>query len=213
MIAVPVLYRRAQKGQFVQKLQHAIPSVVVLGDGISHLQHDPHGMELALGVAEVGVSVLVIGSVIRGLRRLRALSAAAVHAPHSAHGVDWIDISLGAMLLVEAYAKYHANGHIARPTLVLAATMFVVGFNHGRIAAWGARRRELRIGDEGISVPGRMFFTRLTLAWKEVAEITIGPETARVIATDGRDKSIDLGDVLNVDAVRQALAEAKARVG
>ncbi len=47
MPAIPVRYRRVQRGQFVQKLQHAIPSVMVLSDGISHLQHDPHGVSLA----------------------------------------------------------------------------------------------------------------------------------------------------------------------
>ena len=72
MIAVPIRYRRAQRGHFVQKLQHAIPSIVVLGDGIEHLSHEPHGLDLWLGVAEVGVSLLVIGSVIRGFRELRA---------------------------------------------------------------------------------------------------------------------------------------------
>lgn len=212
MIAIPLHTRRVQRGQFAQKLQHAIPSVVVLGDGISHLQHDPHGIDLALGVAEIGVSVLVIGSVIRGFRQLRAHRAAALHAPHSTHGIDWIDVSLGAMLSVEVYAKYYANGHIARPTILLAVTMFVVGFNHGRLAAWGSRKRELRITNDGISVPGR-FFTRLTLPWAELAEITIGPDKARVIATDGRDKQIELADAFGADAIRAALLEAQARHG
>ena len=36
---------------FIQKLQHAVPSIVVLGDGIEHLSHDPHGLDLAIGVA------------------------------------------------------------------------------------------------------------------------------------------------------------------
>ena len=209
MIAIPLHTRRLQRGQFLQKLQHAVPSLVVLGDGVSHLQHDPQGIDLALGVAEVGVSMLVIGTVIRGFRQLRAQPAAAVHAPHSSHGVDWIDISLGAMLLVEAYAKYHANGHIARPTLLLAFAMFVIGFNHGRIAAWGSRRRELRVSDDGISVPGR-FFSRTTLRWDEVAEIAIGPDKARVIPITGRDQVIDIGDALDRETVRAAMSTAKA---
>ncbi|MGZ9006562.1 MAG: hypothetical protein ACXW20_22545, partial [Burkholderiales bacterium] len=76
MIAIPLRYRKAERGLFVQKLQHAIPSLVVFGDGISHLSHDPHGVELALGVFEVVAAVLVMGSVLRGVRELRKRTAA-----------------------------------------------------------------------------------------------------------------------------------------
>jgi hypothetical protein len=210
MTAIPVRYRRAQKGLFLQKLQHAIPSVIVLGDGLSHLQHDPHGASLALGAAEVLVSVLVIGTVVRGFIKLRAGDAAAAHGP-AHHGVDWIDLSLGAMLLVEAYAKYHATPDLPGPTVLLGVAMIVLGFVHGRIAAWGDRRLELRVDDAGISVPGR-FFRRLSLAWPQVAEITDGPAIARVIALDGRDQQIDLADAVNADALRSALADARARL-
>ncbi|OGA54744.1 MAG: hypothetical protein A3G25_12400 [Betaproteobacteria bacterium RIFCSPLOWO2_12_FULL_63_13] len=211
MIAIPVRYRRAERGRFVQKLQHAIPSVVVLGDGLTHLQHDPHGASLALGVAEVAVSALVIRSVIRGFRQLRATPSASPHAAHSSHGVDWIDLCLGAMLAVEAYAKFHATGHIARPTILLSVVMFSLGLGHGRLAAWADWKLQLRISDEGISVPGR-FFRRLTLPWHEVAEIAIGPDTARVIATDGRDQAVDLADAQNADAIRSALLDARGRL-
>lgn len=210
MTAIPVRYRRAQKGQFLQKLQHALPSIIVLGDGLSHLQHDPHGASLALGVAEVLVSALVIGSVIRGFIKLRAGATAPAHG-HAHHGVDWIDLFLGTMLLVEAYAKYHATAHLPRPTILLGVVMIVLGFVHGRIAAWGDRRLELRVDDAGISVPGR-FFRRLTLPWPQVAEITVGPAIARVIALDGRDQHVDLADAVNADAIREALAGACARL-
>lgn len=209
MTAIPVRYRRAQRGQFFQKLQHALPSVIVLGDGLDHLQHDPHGASLALGAAEVLVSVLVIGSVIRGFIKLRAGATAA--PGHAHHGVDWIDLFLGAMLLVEAYAKYHATAHLPRPTILLGVVMIVLGFVHGRIAAWGDRRLELRVDDGGISVPGR-FFRRLTLPWPEIAEITVGPAIARVIARDGRDQQLDLADAINADSIREALAGARARL-
>jgi len=211
MPVISVRYRRVQRIQFLQKLQHAIPSVIVLTDGISHLQHDPHGTSLALGVAEVLVSVLVIGSVIRGFRQLVASTPAPSGHSHQAHGIDWIDLFLGAMLLVEAYAKFHANGRIARPMILLGVVLLVVGLLHGRLAAWGGRRFELRVSDAGISVPGR-FFRRLTLAWCEVAEITVGAATARVIALDGRDQSLDLAGASNADAIRAVLADAKARL-
>jgi hypothetical protein len=46
-IRVPLRNRRAERGLFIQKLQHAIPSIVVLPDGLNHLSHNPHGAELA----------------------------------------------------------------------------------------------------------------------------------------------------------------------
>jgi hypothetical protein len=211
MIAIPVRSRRAQKGQFAQKLQHAVPSIVVLGDGIEHLTHDPHGASLALGVAEVGVSVLVIGSVIRGFRHLRAQMAGTAQAhPHAHHGVDWIDLCLAAMLSVEAIAKYTANGRIPRPTIVLAFAMLVIGLAHGRIAAWGDRRRELRIDEAGIGLPGR-FFRRHTLVWTGIASFDL-TETAAVITTaNGTMHRIDFSDVMRPAALRDALAQAHAR--
>ena len=213
MIAVPIRYRRSQKALFVQKLQHAVPSIVVLGDGIDHLSHDPHGLDLALGVFEVGAAVLVMGSVIYGFLQLRKRIAVA-HADHvHAHGVDWIDISLAAMLSVEAYAKYHATTHIPRPTILLATVMFTIGLLHGRLAAWGDRRRELRVGPEGISVPGgRPFSSRLTLIWAQVASIEIDDRAAIVTAIDGRSKRIKLTDVFQPSAIRDALHAARASI-
>ena len=209
MIAVPIRSRRAQKGQFLQKLQHAVPSIVVLGDGLQHLTHDPHGASLALGVAEVGVSVLVIGSVIRGFRRLRSQMADSAHAhPHAHHGVDWIDLCLAAMLAVEAMAKYAANGHIARPTILLAVTMLVVGLAHSRIAAWGDRRRELRIDEAGISVPGR-FFRRHTLSWADIASFDLTDTAATITRVNGTTQRINLADVMQPAAIREALAHAR----
>jgi hypothetical protein len=211
MISVPIRYRRAQRGLFIQKLQHAIPSIVVLGDGIEHLSHEPHGLDLWLGVAEVGVSLLVIGSVIRGFRQLRAETAANVDVHHAHHGVDWIDICLGAMLSVEAYAKYHATAHIPRPTIVMAIAMFTIGTLHGRLAAWGDRRRQMRVDADGISLWVRPF-KQLTLAWAEVAAIEVDDRAAVITAIDGRSQRIDLIDVLNPKAVREAITAARTEL-
>ncbi|HEX8027777.1 MAG TPA: hypothetical protein VF491_04910 [Vicinamibacterales bacterium] len=209
MIAVPLRYRRQERGLFIQKLQHAVPSIIVLSDGIEHLSHEPHGITLAIGVAEVAVSVLVIGSVIRGLRQLRQPRAAAdSHATHH-HGVDWIDICLGAMLSVEAYAKFHATSHLPRPTLLLAATMLILGLTHGRLAALGDRRRELRVSADGISMPGKPF-QRLALTWAEVQSVEMDDRTAVITAIDGRSKKIALADATHPKAVREAVMAARS---
>jgi len=208
MIAVPIRYRRAHRGLFIQKLQHAVPSIVVLGDGIEHLSHGGAGLDLGIGVAEVGVSLLVIGSVIRGFRELRKQTAKSGHDVDAHHGVDWIDICLGAMLSVEAYAQFHATGHLPRPTMLLAFAMFTIGMLHGTIAKKGDERRQLRVSADGITVPGKPF-NRLTLAWAEVASIDVDERWAAITATDGRTRKIDLSDVFQPQAVREALTSAR----
>ena len=151
---------------------------------------------------------VVMGSVVRGIRELRKRTAAD-HADHAGHhGIDWIDIFIGVMLSVEAYAKYAATQQIPRPTILLAVTMLTVGLLHGRLAAWGDRRRELRVSADGISVPGR-FFRRLTLPWAEVASIETDDRAAVVTATDGRSQRIDLADAFQPTAIRDALMSAR----
>lgn len=210
MIAVPIRYRRAHRGLFIQKLQHAVPSIVVLGDGIDHLSHAA-GLDWWLGAVEVGVSLLVIGSVIRGFRELRKQTAKSDHDVHAHHGVDWIEICLGAMLSVEAYAKFHATGHLPRPTMLLAFAMFTIGMLHGTIAKKGDERRQLRVSAGGVTVPGKPF-NRMTLTWAEVASIEVDERWAVITATSGRKRRIDLGDVFEPQAVRDALASARTRL-
>jgi len=149
--------------------------------------------------------------VIRGFRQLRAETAANVDVHHAHHGVDWIDICLGAMLSVEAYAKYHATAHIPRPTIVMAIAMFTIGILHGRLAAWGDRRRQLRVDADGISLWVRPF-KQLRLAWAEVAAIEIDERAAVITAIDGRSQRIDLIDVLNPRAVREAINAARTEL-
>lgn len=210
MTAIPVRYRRTQRGLFAQKLQHAVPALIVLGDGVGHLQHAPSGATLALGLAEVLASLLVMGSIGREMRQLRTSGQASGHT-HASHGVDWIDLSLGTMLMVEAYARFEATARLPRPTLVLGLGLIVIGLAHSRIAAWGDRRRSLIVDDGGISVPGR-FFQRLSLPWSDVAEITTAAAKVRVIAHDGRDQELDLADAVEPDRIRAALIEARHRL-
>ena len=71
-VSVPVRYRRQQRGQFIQKLQHAVPSLMLLQDGFHRLTGELHVHNAALGIVEVVSSGLVIASMIRA--RLRSIS-------------------------------------------------------------------------------------------------------------------------------------------
>jgi len=78
-------------------------------------------------------------------------------------------------------------------------------------AALGDARRQLRITADGISIPIRPL-SRLTLAWAEIASIEMDDRAATIIATDGRSERLDLGDVLNPTAVRDAFAAARTQL-
>jgi len=144
---------------------------------------------------------------VRGFRKV--LKRPAHHDPDDHHhGVDWIDIFIGVMLGVEAYAKYHASAHIPRPTILLAVTMITIGMLHGRLFAWGSKRRRLQVTAEHISMPKRPF-RRVTLPWSEVASIDIDDRYATVTAIDGRTQRFDFSDMIYPNAVRDALMQAR----
>ena len=50
----------------------------------------------------------------------------------------------------------------------------------------------------------------VTLAWAEVASIDVADRWAAITATDGRTRRIDLTDVFQPQAVRDALASARS---
>ena len=84
--------------QLLQKLQHVLPAAPLLFQGISRLQHEPHGWSLLLAAGEVGISVLVVGAFIRTVRAARRTHDADHGDGHASHGVDWVDLLIGAML-------------------------------------------------------------------------------------------------------------------
>ena len=87
---VPLLSKRRERALLVQKLQHGVPTVVLLFHGLTRLG-EPHDWSRVVGVAEIIASALVIGAFSH---RLRAVSRNTHAGPQSAHhGVDWIDLS------------------------------------------------------------------------------------------------------------------------
>lgn len=196
-LSVPLRSRKQQRGLLIQKLQHALPSIVLLGDGVTRVQ-EGHGQSLGLGVIEIAVAGTVIASVINGFRKLSKPT-------HSV--VDWIDFTIGVMLFVEAYMHQHETGHWKRPTILLAVVMLVLSFAHHRLMEWGSKRRALRVDDDGVSF-GQKFMRRKIIRWSEIASITVDADDARIATVDGGVKHFDLRDALNPDAVRAALLHA-----
>ena len=88
--------------------------------------------------------------------------------------------------------------------------MIVLGVTHGWLLRRIARRRALRVSDEGISI-GQRFFRRFSVRWPEIAEIHVSAARAYVIARDGREHRFDLDDLAAAADIRRALEAAQAR--
>jgi hypothetical protein len=131
----PKNVRRRAKGRLLQKVQHAVPGIVLLQEGIHGLQTGAHGWHLALAIAEIATSALVFLTLIRAVRTMTAQMKGG-GVPHPHYGIDWVDIFLGLMLFTEAWAKYQHNGHISRPTLLLAVVMIALGLFFGKLVKY-----------------------------------------------------------------------------
>lgn len=198
---------RVERVQLLQKVQHAIPVLVLLPAGLQALREGAHGVALALAVFEIVISLLLVGALIRAVRGLRRAHAA---APQAHHGVDWIDILIAGVLFAEVAEHYHLTHHVKRPTLLLAFAMLAIGVLHGRIFARVSRRYTLRVEDEGLYVGGKPFRT-LRATWEELDAIEIGERYATIRLKDGRTRRLDLPDLEEPDQVRAALASAQQR--
>ena len=209
-LAIPLTSKRRDVGLILQKLQHVLPSLALLFQGIERLGHEAHAWSRLLGVAEVATSALVIGAFVRLVRATRQ----GRHADHPAaahHGVDWVDVFIGAMLAVEVWAHWQETGHIKRPTVLVAVGMLVIGLLHGRIAGWAGLRRGLWVTEEGIRASRRPF-SHFRATWAELAAIEIEPRQARLVRRDGQAYTFDLADLRNAADVRQALEGARLRL-
>jgi hypothetical protein len=207
---VPIRSRKREFAQVMQKLQHVVPAAPLLFQGMARLQPEPHGWSLLLAVAEVGISVLVLGAFVRQLRSTRSRTEDE-HGHHGGHGVDWIDLAIGVMLGIEVWAHWYETGHVKRPIVLMAVAIFVIGLLHGRIAARAGRRLALKIDDAGVAIGGRPF-QNFTATWGDLADVVIEPERARLVRRDGKTREINLRDLRNAADVRAALEGIRLRL-
>ncbi len=207
-IIVPLLSRRHQRGQAVQKLNHALPAAGLIATGLQALRDGARGFELALAAVEIGTSAVLVAMIVRSVREARRHGT---HGLHHAQGVDWVDIWAAAVLFAEAAERWHLKHHVPRPTLVTALVTLGMGLFHGRITGFGRRRRGLRLTDDGIYVGGRPF-AGFSAKWPDVTAIAITERTAEIRTRTGRVRRIDLADLQNADAVCSALEAARLRL-
>ena len=132
------LQRRAVV-RMLQKLQHAVPGVVLFREGLHAFSEGAHGWHLALAVAELLTASAVAIALLLAIRSLAA-DLKAGRAPHLHFGIDWTDIFLGAMLFTEVAAKYPESHRLWRPATLLGIAMIVLGVWGGQIAKWKAEK-------------------------------------------------------------------------
>lgn len=207
---VPLRSKRRERAAIVQKLQHAAPVLILLPAGLTAVGTGARGFALALGIFEVVSSVLLVGSFFVAIRKARR-PVDHGHLPHLHHGPDWIDVATAAVLFAEAAEHYHLTHHVARPTIVLAVVLLMVGLLHGRIVRRAEKRFTLRVEDDGLFVGGKPF-RAIRAPWAEVEAVDVGERLATVRVRGGRVRKLDLADLEGAQHVRHALAEARARM-
>jgi hypothetical protein len=201
----PLVSLRRERRRWLQKLQHALPAVVLLGAGVNRLRHGEQGFGLALAVGELLVSLVLL--------RLLVKEIAAARSPHPRHhhGIDWYDVVAAGVLTAEALEHWYTTHHLPRPMLLTAAITLALGLFHSQLSAALGPRRSLRIDEAGIWVR-RRFSRAFVASWADLERIEVDAGKARIVARDGRERRIDLADLQNGPEVRQALLAAQARV-
>jgi hypothetical protein len=202
---------RRERAQTLLKVQHAVPAAALLFAGLQGLQRGVHGFELALAWAEIVFSALLLRTFALSVRKAfadRRRPAEQIEIGH--HGaVDWSEILAGVVLLVEVAERWQSHGHLARPTLLLAAVTIGLGLLHGKVAERARRRRQLIVGADGVEVRGR--FRRFSARWDEIERFEIGEREATLVARGGASRRLDFADLRHAESVRAVLRQAHDR--
>ena len=226
-VTVVLHSRRQKRASAVQKLQHLVPAVILLGAGWSALRAEhATGAESAIALFEVVSGALFLFATARVVRNAarRHPSAPAhqhahapAHAPdpshaHAPHGIDWTDVFAAAVVFAETVEHYHRTGHIVRPNVLMIVVLLAMAVFHGRIVRFSQRRRALRISDEGIRIGGRPFRRGIHAPWSAIRAIDVADRFASIALKDGLTKLIDFRDLENDGPVRVALRMAQERL-
>ena len=210
-IIVPLVSRRRERLQVLQKVQQGIPSLVLFLQGLDRILTGAGDWNRWLGTLQTFAGMLVLGAISRAITRLRWGTHQPPRQRMNPTQVDWIVILLSLLLVAEVAAHYYETRQLRDLTLVLAIATLAGGLLHGRLKAFDAKREVLRVTDSGVSVGGR-FFNRFTAAYEQISRIDIAEKSAIVVLRDGRTKEIDLIDIRHSNDVTRALTKARTRL-
>ena len=206
-VAVPLHSRRRKRLQVGKQLQHVVPAAGLLYNGLQSLAAGAEGLELALAVAGMVTSGLLIAAFARRARGLRPHVAT-----HHAHGVDWMEIFASGVLFAEAFERWHTHHRVPGPQLLTAVVTLGIGLSHSWLSARNERRRSIRLTPEHLFI-GRNKFSSFTARWDEIAEVSITEREATIRTHRGRRRRLNLADLENAEDVRGVLQAAQRRLG
>ena len=207
-IVVPLRSIRRRRAQAVQKFQHLVPAALLLSAAMRAITEGVSGVGLALAIVEAVAGGAFLVSVARAVRTARRRPATG--ASHS-HAIDWGRYLRRRRRRGGALERWRLTRHIARPTILTAVVLLVLGLFHGRILSAVERHRALRIDEAGISI-GKRPFGRFRAPWASLAAIEIGQRYASIRTRSGAERRIDLRDVEDPQPVRRARARARERL-
>jgi len=211
-IIVPLVSRRRERVQLLQRIQHGVPALVLFVEGLDRILTRQGDWNRWLGTAEAFASLLLLGAIARAIGRLRW---GAGHTPprQRVHvtQVDWLSLALASLLLLEIAAYRFETGAWRHVTIAVAVVTLAVGLLHGRITAFAANRHTLRVTDHGVTAGGR-FFQRFTATWAAIDRIDIAEKSAAIVKRDGRTRTFDLIDIRHSNDVTRALTRARSRL-
>ena len=115
-------------------------------------------------------------------------------------------------LTAEVLEHWVQTHHIRRPAVLTAILTLGLGVFHGRLTRFSEGRRVMRLDDQGIHIAGRFVFQAFRAPWSDIASIEVEERHARIKTRDGRQKSLNLADLLDAGQVRAALEEARLRL-
>ena len=132
---VPMRSRRVKRAAVLQKLQHMVPAVALAYGATDILSGTPTGVEIAIAVAEIATTAVLVLAVIRAAHGLRRSSH------QHEHGIEWIDVWAAGVLFTEFAEHYHRRPKLVSPVLLSAIVTLGIGLMHARLSARHERRR------------------------------------------------------------------------
>jgi len=207
-VAVRMHSRRVERAAFAQHIQHAIPAAGLVAAAFQSLTTGARGFELALAIAEIVTSALLIGGILRGVRAFRSCDHE--QTPH-VHRIDWLDIFAAGVLFSEAAEHWHRTHRDAGPIVLKAVATLALCVTHARMRGLFGRRRALELTADHLIVPGKPF-RGIKARWSDVQRITLTEQQAEIVLSSGRRRRINLRDLRNAADVRAVLAQAQLRL-
>jgi len=207
-VTLPLRSKRRKRAQLLQKFQHLLPAVLLIGSAMASFRTDEGGAVRAIAIVQAVASVAFIASVAHSVRAARRTPSGHGHPPHA---IDWPDVFVAGIFFAEALERWHRKGKIFSPPLLSALALLALGLLHGRIFGAVERHRSLRIDEAGMSM-GRRPFGTFKVSWGELQSIEFDARYARIRRRDGRERRIDMNDVEDPAPVRRALEDARRRI-